>query len=489
VSSHSENNHDEKGTKRSSVIIRHFELPPSRRKTICCPTRKAEELAVLWQRNPIVKAVNDGLSLHYSIAQILKLYPSSQHDALLWLMSTDLIGGSIGAFIGRHAIMHPNQPMTTAIRVWEATTDGAVAFVFTLGDAIRVYLTIYPEDKSISDLQFWGELMPIPLFFFFFYTAWHAVSPELKERIFPRNPRLNSMVNVSIDNFLRFAFFSRVWELFLHNTFTMPTQLPYQLIPCIPALFFTALIHYSPRYRERAKTTMVYMMAINLCYLLGVELVNDLGKQDEYALVSGYSRLFFWLSLLITSIYFTIKNTVRFVDEYQGTPELITEVMSEEEHLSRMDNNTLYLPLIEFNKIMGSDDHTNTNQQNNTTPQNSFSSATVTQNYSIDKFIKLKNALQAQKSSAEQPLFSPTKSSSSRQASLTFSTGGGGKKKQPLLHATSYRYYSKPDSPDSSSSSSSSSSPSKHHTSVSIKPMDDEEHQGLPAPRRNTALL
>jgi len=293
-------------------MLRQFEL------------NRPEKRAVLWKRSPIVKTLNDGLSLHYSIGQIIKLYPERRHAALLSLMATDFIGGSAGALIGRHAIMHPNRPMTDTVRMWEAATDGAVAFIFTLREEAGVYVTIHPEDGAISNEAFWNKFMPAPMAFFFSYTLWHSLPDDLKEQCFPANTCLGH-VRVAIDYTLRFAFYNQIFQIFLQSFLRMPSDLPYQFVSCVPALLTTTITHPSSGYKERADCIMVYISAMNLCYFFGEELNRMLSSnsEDDIGVSVDYSRLAFWLILSIYSIYFTIKNTARFTEEYQENPQLV----------------------------------------------------------------------------------------------------------------------------------------------------------------------
>lgn len=298
-------------------------------RVVCCSTDKPESAAALWQRNPVVKAINDGLSLHYSFAQILKLYELQARD-LNWLVLLDVVGGLIGARIGYKAVLSPNAPQSHWIRFWEATTDGVAAFVFTLDDAIHIHLATN-KNGHISDKEFWKELAPVPLLAFLFYTAWRSMSPNMKERYFPQEPTLYPRWHWAgkfIDGLLSAAFYSRIFQFSLALIPGMPNELPYELIPCAPAALMAYLHHssrYQKRYKERIELLATYMMALNFTYLFVRDTISTFHeKEDPMTSIFQDGRLIFWLLNLVLSIRFVFKHSVSFIHTYRD-PELIVQ--------------------------------------------------------------------------------------------------------------------------------------------------------------------
>ncbi len=309
------------------TVVRHSNLPPSIMR-VTFQGGEPEKIAALWVRNPFIKAVNDGLGIHEMIKLFLTLYPKASQNAAPYLVITDVVGGLVGAGIGRHAILNPRDKMNTTIRTWEAGTDGLIVYIFSLNAAIRIYLTLHPDIESISNKLFWSQIASVPLFFSVSYASWHCIPPGAKEKIFGQNACL-SYTKTVLDMTTKFLLYGGTFQYTNLRVLESPNTLAWELSPILPAFVMTALSR--TRFKERAHGVMTYLASMNLIYTFGRSMAEILGpKEGSEELeqgneISAYIRCGFWSILFVGSSYFVITNTLKFVEKYQGDPEVILQ--------------------------------------------------------------------------------------------------------------------------------------------------------------------
>ena len=155
----------------------HMKIPKPKTRLSCCPSEyyPTEKTAVLWERNPIVNGINDGLAVYFSIRQVLTIYPNARIAALPYLPITNMVAATIGMANGIYGIKNPNRPIAFSIRIWEGMGSSLVVFVFNLNFAITIYLADNPNTKNVSDLLFWTQIASAPLVLTAGHFAWRAV--------------------------------------------------------------------------------------------------------------------------------------------------------------------------------------------------------------------------------------------------------------------------------------------------------------------------
>jgi len=306
------------------TILRHSNFTHSISRLAVCGG-EPEKVAALLLRNPFIKAVNDGLGLHEMFSLILSLYPEASQKALPYLVITDVVGGVIGALIGRHAILNPRSQMHPLVRIWEGCTDGLIVFVFSLNAGISIYLTLNPEAEYISNQVFWSQIASVPLFFMTSYSTWHCISPQKKEHWFKKNPALKN----TLDVLNKFLLYSGIFQYINLRVLPLPNTLAWELSPIIPGAVMTAI--NKTRFAERTHGVMTYLASVNLLYTFVREIMESFNSENEEDIVLASIRCVFWGTILGISSYFVLKNTFRFIEEYRGDPEIIIQRATLEE--------------------------------------------------------------------------------------------------------------------------------------------------------------
>jgi hypothetical protein len=247
------------------------------------------------------------------------LYPEASKKALPYLVITDVVGGVIGALIGRHAILHPRSQMHPLVRIWEGCTDGLIVFIFSLNAGISIYLTLNPEAEYISNQVFWSQIASVPLFFMTSYSTWNCISPQKKEHWFKKNPTLKN----TLDVLNKFLLYSGIFQYINLRVLALPNTLAWELSPIIPGAVMTVM--NKTRFTERTHGVMTYLASLNLLYTFVREMMEAFNSENEEDVVPASIRCVFWGTILGMSSYFVLKNTFRFIEEYRGDPEVIIQ--------------------------------------------------------------------------------------------------------------------------------------------------------------------
>lgn len=295
-------------------------MPSIRRRLKCCPVEDQEKFAALCVRNPFVEGINDGRALHDSVSQVLKLYPDARSKVLPYLIICDTVGGTIGGLIGRDAILNPKKPLSVCVRVWKGVTGGTVLLTFSMGMAIKIYLAVNPSEDTISDKEFWSELAVGPVIAFLGKSVWDSISPTTKDRWFPQDTRWR-YVRGTVDGFLDFLYYGRIFDISLLNFFDISGHPIYQWISS-PLALLTTLIKRLTRYRETTDAVMTYLAAANFSYSLFKEDLLPNGSEDaELSPLLTYAYRIYWPSSFGTSLIVMLRHGVSFTREFEVEPK------------------------------------------------------------------------------------------------------------------------------------------------------------------------
>lgn len=263
----------------------------------------------------MIKGLNDGSAIYFALSQLLTVYPNARIKALPYLTLVNITGGLVGMYIGTQAILHPKQFPNAFVRIWEATTQGLVVCVFSMGSAITIYLALHPENTHVSNLVFWTQIASVPIVLSGAHTLWHSIPLSVKERWFCAN-KLRYYTKRGLDVSAKFLLYAGAIDIALLKLAKLPQDLIYQIIPPVTALFL-ALGHLTP-FKERLNLGMIYLTAIDFCYMLAETIFSE-----EISPEWSYTQLGFWILMLIPSIYFTLRNTINFIETYEQPPEMI----------------------------------------------------------------------------------------------------------------------------------------------------------------------
>ncbi len=279
------------------------------------PRKKLEEFAALIYKSPLIEGLNDGGALANTVWRYLSLDPDARVKFAPYIWIPDVAAGTCGAVIGVRATWNPNTPPNHLERIWKAVTNGLLVGIFGTSVVVVGYLAAHPETVDVSDALFWGQLAPFPLMMGTTNSVWYSLSPQFKERWFPKHSRRHS-VEVVLDCLTRFFRYAGIIDITLLNILQVPGQPIYLLVPAVPALLLT-LGHYT-RFSLRLEGVMTCASAMNFLYLLIQATLTH-----TFPEVPTYIRLGFWLALLMFSAGVTLRNSVTFVQEFKGEPELI----------------------------------------------------------------------------------------------------------------------------------------------------------------------
>lgn len=291
--------------------------------------RQASFFALL-NRHPGVEAFNDGMALHFTVDQFLRLYPAVRRYAGPYLIIGDLTGGVVGVIIGSQLLKHPNRLPNAPMRITRGTTDGTTLLLFATNDVIETFLTLNPNQPYISNAKFWGELELFPIGLFISYATWNSLSPTAKERWFPRETR-KRYCKTAIDFGLTFLFTSRVLQNSFTRLFHMPTELIYQLISIAPAAVIAAVQHHT-RYGQ---SMITLINALTIANYLG-RFVESLQHQYQEAVGEpswlGWLRVGFWSALGLGTTLYTLAQVRHFFRRHQDNEPTLSQFRLPEDY-------------------------------------------------------------------------------------------------------------------------------------------------------------
>lgn len=350
----------EPGNPKEVMVFIDITLPPKKNRMVFSLRNKTEALSVLWARNPLVEGFK-ALGIHYSIDQFLKLYPSLRNTIATWLFFTDIVGGTIGLFVGRNLVLNQNEPMSRFTRIWVANNNGLIVLIFATGSAIKIYSKIHPEDDIITNEKFYSQLMPLPIFFSIFYVLWNSISENNKKKFFW--PRINLIFEI----FFEFGLYSQYFESFFKNILETPAKTGYIILPYLSAVLVGIFKIISSKHQQKIDTTMTYIMASSLACFLIKDLEKQCSSNDTLTLTVAYIRIAFWLCSLSYSFVFILKNRLRFVEEYNGTPKVIYQKRELNDCDSFIGETYVSHETFKnkFHKLENHDDHSNVDDNNN----------------------------------------------------------------------------------------------------------------------------
>lgn len=282
-------------------------------KSHCCSCRKSDEIAAMLDRFPLVEAVNDAGAIRASIIKYLRLYPSSIQTVGPYLILIEGAAALIGALTATDGILNPKKTRLH-FRIWKATTNGIVLFIFSLGASINIYLAMHPDKKNIPEETFYEEMDSVPFFLMLSHIVWNSISPMQKERWFPRETCYYS-IRKSIDVVSRSLYNAGVFLFEGITFFTLPKEMLYQLLPLIPGTLVAFGQTFTP-YKEQLTTGMTYItFSVFSTMLFKDELPNSPDRAFEgWPHVIG--RCAYLSTLTLYSFYLLIKNYFKFVEEY-----------------------------------------------------------------------------------------------------------------------------------------------------------------------------
>lgn len=294
---------------------------------------KVETRAVLYRRAPYVAAVLSGAAFIEAGKQLISVFDDvdlkngHEHSNLRTILLSSVVSGGLVAAIagflsGRSNILNPHLPSSRAFRIIEATSNGLVVLVFSMGFAITLY-TSFREDISL--LTF-GLLSIVPLITCVASSIVQAIPVE----IMARNVKLGTCRKLYIVN--KSAFYSGVFQLGLTDFVSwlgldfneLANRLIFQFTPLLLAVP-VALLEHCSSFRERIYSGMVALMTLDFTGQTLYDMRR--GSRDNFDLPDPLTYAKGGLLIVggCYTVYFLARHSLQFIEYYRGEPIIVTQ--------------------------------------------------------------------------------------------------------------------------------------------------------------------
>lgn len=310
-------------------------------------TLSFEKKAKLLRENPVTCFVLSGGGMYLFLKQFFKLWPELEDDVQPYITGSALVTGGIGFVVGLMSMsyinsrkifgyLRLNQEIAAARfenyrRTWVASVEGLGAiFPFMLGEGIVISCAnddnwIQENGKyycKISELQFFGELMPAPAVVALLYTLWNATPASCHKK-------LGKIVNGMMEIFFRILLFSRYIQAVTQTCFILSGKWASNFVDIThPALYEVGALGgavvavgvqmIKDQHKEKVHTSMMFVFAAVIIIQLGHDIKKEYNAEAPYgslAWISALSKTIAALAAVVAGSYLTGKWTGIFAKE------------------------------------------------------------------------------------------------------------------------------------------------------------------------------